>query len=65
MRTYCRGAVHLPVFIRKQYGFVNSLYGSQDAEGYDQGSKRHCVANLGDGLQRGDVMLGKKKWLRG
>ena len=42
---------------------VNSLYGSQDTEGYDQCGKRHCVAHLGDGLQHGDVLLKKKKKL--
>ena len=42
-------------------GCVNSLYGSQDAEGYDQCSKRYCVAHLGDGLQRGNVFLEKQK----
>jgi len=39
---------------------VNSLYGSQDAEGYDQSTKRHCVAHLDDGLQHREIFLKKK-----
>jgi hypothetical protein len=42
-------------------GCVNSLYGSQDAESYDQSTKRHCVTHLGDGLQHVEVLLKEKK----